>query len=100
MLVESLSNDRGTWAGWVAFMLGLTLLLAWPATVEAADFDEELARIDEALAKSKANPRVLESCVSRRNAAVRLYETRQFERRAEPRAIGGHLIHVERIERT
>jgi cytochrome c553 len=61
-------------------MLGLTLLLAWPATVEAADFDEELARIDEALAKSKANPRVLESCVSRRNAAVRLYETRQFER--------------------
>lgn len=58
----------------------LLLLATAPALLaEEPDFDAELARIDDALRKNPGRvlPAALDSCRSRRNSAVRLYESGQ-----------------------
>lgn len=66
----------------IATAAALGILAGGALTVPAAEFDESLARIDKAL---KTNPRrvsghALESCLSRRNYATRLYESGQTAR--------------------
>jgi cytochrome c553 len=72
------SAERSGWARWasiaVAVVLGM-LLPGVPAAL-ADDFAESLKRVDSALVKnpSRVSPMALDSCRSRRNFAVKLYD--------------------------
>lgn len=75
-------SERGQYGRW---LLAVTALggLVW-ASSAGADFDEELARVDEAIKTnpSRVLPHAVESCLARRNAAVALYEAGQGARAA------------------
>jgi cytochrome c553 len=57
----------------VALIVGMALMLAGPQAVP--DFKEDLSRVDRALEENPSHvlPKVLQTCVYRRNDAVRLY---------------------------
>ncbi len=66
----------------IAIAAAICALAAGPMTAFADDFQEALARVDQAL---KQNPRrvsihALESCLSRRNYAAKLYDSRETAR--------------------
>ena len=58
------------------------LLVAGPKAILANDFDQALERVDRALKKNPGHVPVeaLQSCLTRRNFAVRLHHSRQTER--------------------
>jgi cytochrome c553 len=60
------------------------------------DFEEKLARVDEALRKNpgRVNPHALESCLHRRNSAVRLYDSGQIARAERSLKYCFQLLHV------
>ena len=63
------------WKGRVALIAAVAFLLPGPKAAVASDFADELARVDRALRKnpSRVHARAVESCRTRRNAAVRLH---------------------------
>ena len=65
-----------------ALVAAASLLLAGPVPLHAGEFEDELARIDRVLKQkpSKVSPQALESCLHRRNDAVRLYRAGHVER--------------------
>ena len=66
----------------VALIVAVALMLAGPQAVLAADFKEDLSRVDRALKENPSHvlPKVLQTCVYRRNDAVRLYQAGYPER--------------------
>jgi cytochrome c553 len=72
----------GRWKRRRVSILAAALLLAGAQPLIAKDFDAELARVDDALKKNPSHvfPHALESCRSRRNAAVRLFDSGQMAR--------------------
>jgi cytochrome c553 len=70
------------WRGRLATAAALVALLAAAPVALAADFDAELARVDQALRTnpSKVSAHALESCRHRRNFAVKLYDMGQTAR--------------------
>lgn len=60
----------------VASTIAVAVLLLGPVAAVAGDFEQDLARVDEALTKnpSNASAAALESCRARRNSAVKLHE--------------------------
>ncbi len=61
---------------WLAAAVALAGLLASPGPAAADEFDETLARVDEALRSNRAgvSAQALDSCLARRNSAVRLHD--------------------------
>jgi cytochrome c553 len=66
----------------IAAAAAIAALLAAPQAVLAENFPEALARVDEALRSnpSRVSQFALDSCYSRRNFAVKLYDSRQTDR--------------------
>jgi cytochrome c553 len=70
------------WKSRGALIVAAALLLPGPKPPLASDFSDELARVDRALQQnpSGAPSQVLQSCLHRRNDAVRLYRMGHVER--------------------
>lgn len=70
------------WKSRGALIVAVALLLPGPKPLLASDFDDELARVDRALKQNPSHlpPQVLQSCLHRRNDAVRLYRAGYLER--------------------
>jgi cytochrome c553 len=72
-----------SWIQIVGFAVAVVALLAVAQPgVAAEDFEAAMARVDQALRKNpgRVDPRSLESCLSRRNFAVKLYDIGQITR--------------------
>lgn len=74
------ANRRKRPATWIA--AAMLLLTAPQALPSAADFEEDLARVDRALREnpSKVPALALRSCRSRRDAAIRYFEMGRLAR--------------------
>jgi len=78
-------NERSRamrWSDWGALVAAGLLLLASPGPLRAGEFEDELARVDRVLKQRPSDipAQALESCLYRRNDAVRLYRAGQVAR--------------------
>lgn len=82
------------WMSRVALVAAASLLLAGP--LHAGEFEDELARVDRVLKQKSSTlaPKALESCLHRRNDAVRLYRAGQLERAERRLRYCSQLLHT------
>jgi cytochrome c553 len=83
-----------------AWTLAAALLLSGAQPLLASDFDTDLARIDDALRKnpSRVFPHALASCRSRRDAAVRLFDTGQIARAERSLKYCFQMLQISEVE--
>ncbi len=85
----------------VASALALVALLASPLPALAEEFDVALARVDEALRTnpSRTSSQALESCRSRRNFAVMLWDAGQLDRANRSLKFCYNVLEIEKMMR-